>query len=49
MKKFKLDTNNSGNDEILEGENYDDVLFDVLNFHEISELPNDWEITEIDY
>jgi hypothetical protein len=48
MARFKLDTGNSGDDEILEGETRADVLQDVLNHHGIDELPEGWTLEEIE-
>ena len=47
--KFKLDTENAGCDEILEGESIEDVTQDVLNRYEVDELPEGWTITTVDY
>jgi hypothetical protein len=43
---WKLDTDGHGEDDILIGE-YSEVLADVLYYHDISELPDDWELTQI--
>jgi hypothetical protein len=48
MARYKLDTGNSGDYEILEGETRADVLQDVLNHHEIDELPEGWTLEEIE-
>lgn len=48
MAKWKLDTGNSGNDEILEGFSRDEVLQDVLNHHEIDEMPEGWTLEEVE-
>jgi hypothetical protein len=48
MARFKLDTGNSGNDEILEGETMAEVLQDVLNYHEIDELPEGWTLGAVE-
>jgi hypothetical protein len=47
MTQYKLDTDNSGNDEILEGATRAEVLQDVLSHHEIDELPEGWTLEEI--
>jgi len=47
MKAFKLDTGNSGCDEVLIGGSIDDVLRDVLHHHDIQELPCNWDIIVI--
>ena len=47
MARYKLDTDNSGNDEILEGTTRAEVLQDVLSHHEIDELPEGWTLEEI--
>lgn len=43
---FRLDTANSGSDELLEGRK-EDVLMDIYHYHEISELPKDWTLEEV--
>jgi hypothetical protein len=48
MVRYKLDTGNSGNDEILEGESRAEVLQDVLNHHEIDELPEGWTLEAVE-
>ncbi len=48
MARYKLDTGNSGNDEILEGHSMAEVLQDVLNHHEIDELPEGWTLELIE-
>jgi hypothetical protein len=48
MARYKLDTGNSGDDEILEGETRAEVLQDVLNHHGIDELPEGWTLEELD-
>ncbi len=48
MARYKLDTDNSGNDEILEGTTRAEVLQDVLSHHEIDELPEGWTLEEIE-
>jgi hypothetical protein len=48
MSRYKLDTENSGNDEILVGDSIAEVTQDVLNFHEIHQLPEGWTIELID-
>jgi hypothetical protein len=47
MARYKLDTGNSGHDEILVGDSIAEVTQDVLNFHEVDQLPDDWTIEEI--
>lgn len=47
LKIYDLETGTSGNDDVLVGVDYDDVLTDVLAFHEIDELPEGWEIREM--
>ena len=47
MTRYKLDTGNSGHDEILFGNSVAEVTQDVLNFHEIDQLPEDWTIEEV--
>ena len=47
MARYKLDTGNSGNDEILVGDSIAEVTQDVLSYHEIDQLPEDWTIEEI--
>jgi len=47
MAKYKLDTGNSGHDEILSGDSVAEVTQDVLNYHEFDQLPNGWTIEEI--
>jgi hypothetical protein len=47
MARYKLDTGNSGNDEILIGDSVAEVTQDVLNFHEVDQLPEGWTIEEI--
>jgi len=46
-KVFRLDTGNNGEDDVLLGENREDVLRDVLSHHEIKELPEHWELSEV--
>lgn len=48
MARYKLDTDNSGNDEILVGDSVAEVTQDVLNRYEVDELPEDWTIDLID-
>lgn len=45
--RFQLDTENSGNDEILEGDSVEEVTQDVLNRYEVDTLPEGWSITPI--
>jgi len=47
MAKYKLDTGNSGNDEILVGDSIAEVTQDVLNRYEVDQLPDGWTIEEI--
>jgi hypothetical protein len=47
MARYKLDTGNSGSDEILVGDSIAEVTQDVLNFHEVDQLPEGWTIEEI--
>lgn len=44
MARYKLDTGNSGNDEILVGDSVAEVTQDVLNRYEVDELPQGWTI-----
>ena len=46
-KVFALDTGNFGEDDVLIGGTMEEALADVLSHHELAELPEDWEITEI--
>ena len=46
FKVFELDTGNFGEDDVLFGYDYNDVLIDILSHHEIDELPEDWELRE---
>ena len=46
-KVFALDTGNYGEDDVLIGGTMEEALADVLAYHELAELPEDWEITEI--
>ena len=46
-KVFALDTGNFGEDDVLIGGTMEEALADVLAYHELAELPEDWEITEI--
>ena len=48
MARYKLDTGNSGNDEILVGDSVAEVTQDVLNRYEVDELPAGWTIEFID-
>jgi len=51
-KLFRLDTVNAGCDDILIaeiGESREDVLSDILLYHELSELPDGWTLEETDY
>lgn len=45
---WKLDTGNDGEDDILIG-NYDDVLFDILSYHDLDVLPDYWSLEKVDY
>ena len=47
MARYKLDTGNSGNDEILFGDSVAEVTQDVLNRYEVDQLPEGWTIEEI--
>ena len=47
MARYKLDTDNSGNDEILVGDSVAEVTQDVLNRYEVDQLPEGWTIEEI--
>jgi len=47
MARYKLDTGNSGDDEVLEGETRAEVLQDILHHHDIDELPDGWTLEEI--
>ena len=46
-KVWRLDTGNFGEDDVLIGGTMEEALADVLSHHELAELPEDWEITEI--
>ena len=46
-KVFALDTGNYGEDDVLIGGTLEEALADVLSHHELAELPEGWEITEI--
>jgi hypothetical protein len=46
-RRYKLDTDNSGHDEILVGDSVAEVNQDVLNYHEFDRLPDGWTIEEI--
>ena len=46
-KVWRLDTGNYGEDDVLIGGTMEEALADVLAYHELAELPEDWEITEI--
>ena len=46
-KIFVLDTGTAGQDDILIGNTYQNVLVDVLDNEEVSELPKGWNIEEI--
>ena len=49
---FVLETGSAGEDDILiaePGEGREDVLADVLAYHEMAELPEGWCLEEIDY
>ena len=48
MARYKLDTDNSGNDEILVGDSVAEVTQDVLNRYEVDQLPEGWTIEVID-
>ena len=45
---WKLDTGNTGDDDMLIG-SYDEVLSDVLYYHEVDALPFGWSITKVDW
>ena len=47
-KVFRLDTGNDGEDDVLLGASREDVLRDVLYHHEIKELPEHWELEELE-
>lgn len=46
-KRYKLDTENSGCDEVLTGESIESATQDVLNRYDLEDLPPGWTITEI--
>ena len=48
QKLWKLDTVNSGEDDILIGEQ-EDIIEDICHYHEIDFLPENWTLTKIDY
>ena len=48
MAQYKLDTDNSGCDEILTGDSIAEVKQDVLNRYECDKLPEGWTITEME-
>ena len=43
---FHLDTESDGEDDILLGDP-SDIIDDILSFHELKNLPEHWQITEI--
>ena len=47
MARYKLDTDNSGDDEILIGDSVAEVTRDVLNRYEVDQLPEGWTVEEI--
>ena len=49
---YDLDTGTAGGDDELiagPGETYEDVLAEVLAFHELDELPENWSLRLIDW
>lgn len=47
IKVFALDTGNYGEDDVLIGGTMEEALADVLSHHELAELPEGWEISEM--
>jgi hypothetical protein len=43
---WHLDTNGYGEDDYLVGDK-NEVLNDILYFHNLNSLPSDWELTQI--
>ena len=48
MARYKLDTDNGGDDEILVGDSVAEVTQDVLNRYEVDKMPEGWTIDLID-
>jgi hypothetical protein len=48
MTTWKLDTDNDGCDEVLNGDKIEDVVQDVLNRYEIDTLPEGWTVYQIE-
>ena len=47
-KWWKLDSNQSGCDEYGLLGTYEEVEADILNYHDLKKLPEDWCINEMD-
>ena len=45
---WALDTGTSGNDDHLIG-THQEVLAEILNYHEIEELPENWTLDKVDW